>query len=405
VRGNFGLVWNEPILHVDMDSFFVEVERTLDPGLRGRPVAVGGTGPRGVIASASYEAREEGVRSAQPTATALRLCHDLVVVPPAHGRYGDASSNVFEVFRTFTPHVEGLGLDEAFLDIAGLRHHYDSPVDVAVAVRRRIREGLSLPASVGIASTKFVAKLASEIAKPDGYRLVPFDGQLEFLHPLPIESLWGVGPATMASMKRLGVLTVGDLAELPGATVANVFGPTQGRHLLDLANGVDPRSVEPDSGAKSVSVEQTYSNDLESRDLIETSLLAHAQRLSGRLRRAGLAARTVILKIRYDDFTTLTRSVTSDLPIDNPRDLFRASRDLLDQVDTGRPVRLLGLAGTSLVRKLSPQQMTIDPEENWARVADAVTDVRERYGEHAVEPARLVNTNGPESGDPRDTTR
>lgn len=389
-------MWAEAILHVDMDSFFVEVERVSDPDLRGRPVAVGGTGPRGVIASASYEAREHGVQSAQPTATALRLCHDLVVVSPVHGRYRQMSEKVFEVFRSFTPTVEGLSLDEAFLDVSGLTHHYPSAIDVAIAVRKRIRDQLSLPASVGIAATKFVAKLASEAAKPDGYMLVLVDTQLEFLHALPISALWGVGPATLASMERLGILTVGDLSELPEATLLNTFGPAQGRHLSDLARGIDPRPVEPDSEARSISVEQTYSSDIEGPDLMEASLLAHAQRLSGRLRRAGLAARTLTLKIRYDGFTTLTRSVTSDLAIDSPRDLFQTSQRLLEQVDTDRPVRLLGLSGSSLVQALSPRQMTIDSDDGWARVADAVTDVRDRYGEHAVDPARLIETKSQE---------
>ncbi len=385
-------MWTESILHVDMDSFFVEVERLSDPGLRGRPVAVGGTGPRGVIASASYEAREHGVRSAQPTSTALRMCQDLIVVPPTHGRYGEMSERVFEIFRSFTPYVEGLSLDEAFLDVGGLRHHYPSPTDVAVTIREELRESLSLPASVGIAATKFVAKLASEAAKPDGYQLVRLDEQSGFLHALPIDALWGVGPATLASMEKLGILTVGDLAELPEATLVTTFGPAQGRHLSDLANGHDPRPVEPDTKAKSISVEETYSSDLEGRDVLEASLLAHAQRLSGRLRRAGLTARTVTLKIRYDDFTTLTRSSTAGTPIDSPRDLFQTSQRLLEQVDTDRPVRLLGLSGTSLVQSLSPQQLTIDSDDNWARVADAVTDVRDRYGDHAVDPARLLAT-------------
>lgn len=385
-------MWTESILHVDMDSFFVEVERVTDPGLRGRPVAVGGTGPRGVIASASYEARELGVRSAQPTATALRMCHDLIVVPSAHGSYGEMSERVFEIFRSFSPYVEGLSLDEAFLDVSGLRHHYASPTDVAVSIRSELRESLSLPASVGIAATKFVAKLGSEAAKPDGYRLVRLDEQSEFLHALPIDALWGVGPATLASMERLGILTVGELAELPEATLVSTFGPSQGRHLLDLANGHDPRPVEPDSEARSISVEETYSSDLEGHDVLEASLLAHAQRLSGRLRRAGLAARTITLKIRYDDFTTLTRGFTADNAVDSPRDLFQTSQHLLEQVDGERPVRLLGISGSGLVQSISPRQMSIDSDENWARVADAVADVRDRYGDHAVDPARLLSS-------------
>lgn len=383
-------MWTEPILHVDMDSFFVEVERVRDPGLKNRPVAVGGTGRRGVIASASYEAREFGVHSAQPTSVALRMCPNLQVVSPAHGRYGEVSEMLFAIFRSFTPLVEGLSLDEAFLDVGGLRHHYDTSVDVAAAIRVRIRDDLGLPASVGIARSKFVAKLASEAAKPDGYKWIREADQRRFVRSLPIEALWGVGPATMASMSRLGVESVGELAELPETVVLSEFGPALGHHLRALANASDPRDVEPDSSAKSISVEETYSEDIKTREVVEASLLAHAQRLSGRLRRAGLAAGTLTLKVRYDDFSTISRSKTPGGVVDAPRDLFRIAIELLDQTEQRQPVRLLGLAGSSLELKDSPQQMTIDSDENWARIADAVSDLRDRFGERAVEPARLL---------------
>ncbi|MFZ0013136.1 MAG: DNA polymerase IV, partial [Acidimicrobiia bacterium] len=245
-------MWNETILHVDMDSFFVEVERLDDPALRGRPVAVGGSGPRGVIASASYEAREHGVRSAQPTAIALRHCPRLVVVPPSHGKYGEVSTRVFSTFRSVTPLVEGLSLDEAFLDVGGLRRHYVSPVAVADEVRARLRAELGLPASVGIAAVKFVAKLASQVAKPDGVRHVRSEDQGLFLRDLPVTAMWGVGPATHAALARLGVETVGDIAALPLNALVGAVGPSAGQHLHDLANGIDPRAVVPDSEAKSV---------------------------------------------------------------------------------------------------------------------------------------------------------
>ena len=380
-----------------MDSFFVEVERVRDPSLRGRPVAVGGVGPRGVIASASYEAREFGVRSAQPTRAALGLCPMLEVVPPSHGRYGEVSAQVFEIFRSITPIVEGLSVDEAFLDVSGLRHHFDSPSSVAAEIRREVRDRLSLPSSVGIAATKFVAKLASAAAKPDGVLLGAKEDALDFIHALPIEELWGVGPATLASMQRLGVERVGDLAELPESVVLREFGPATGRHLLDLAAGVDPRPVEPDDRAKSISVEETYSTDLEGRGVVETGLLAHAQRLSGRLRRSGVKARTITLKVRFEDFVTITRSTTVPSGIDTPRLLHRVALQLLDQVDELRPVRLLGLGGSSLMPTESPVQTSIDEEEDWERVADAVTRVRARYGEHAVEPASLMEERNPDS--------
>lgn len=391
-------MWTEPILHVDMDAFFVEVERLADPSLVGIPVAVGGTGNRGVIASASYEARVHGVRSAQPTVTALRLCRDLIVVPASHGRYGEMSARVFEIFREFTPYVEGLSLDEAFLDVSGLRRHFATTVDVAVSVRSEIRSRLGLPASVGIASSKFLAKLASESAKPDGFRHIPRETELEYLHDLPVEALWGVGPATLAGLQRLGVASIGDLAELPEATVLGALGRSLGRHLLDLSRGIDPRPVIPDTEAKSISVEETYERDLVGREVIETALLAHAQRLADRLRRSGLTARTVTLKVRYDDFSTITRSVTPGGAIDSPRQLYLTATELMGNVDPGRPVRLLGLGGSGLESSEEPRQLPLDTDPNWVRVADAVSEVWERFGEHSVEPARLLGRRRPEDG-------
>ena len=378
-----------------MDSFFVEVERLDDPGLVGIPVAVGGKGPRGVIASASYEARMSGVRSAQPTATALRMCPQLVVVAPRHGRYGEVSTDVFSIFRGFTPLVEGLSLDEAFLDVTGLRLHFDSSVAVGDAVRAEIRNQIGLPASVGVASVKFVAKLASEAAKPDGLRHVPEREQEEFLRSLPATSLWGVGPATAAALTRLGVETVGDIADLPVSTLTAAVGPATGQHLHDLAHGLDLRPVVPDSTAKSISVEETYDTDLTSLELIETSLLAHAQRLSGRLRRAGLRGRTLTLKLRKADFITISRSHTVAGATDGARELFQISRDLLREVGDPGPVRLIGLAATSLESAGEPAQLEIGGSETWSRVEAAVADLRDRFGDDVVGPARLLSSEPP----------
>jgi nucleotidyltransferase/DNA polymerase involved in DNA repair len=393
-------VWTEPILHVDMDSFFVEVERLAQPGLVSKPVAVGGVGPRGVIASASYEAREFGVRSAQPTATARRLCDELIVLPPDHARYIDVSADVFAIFRSFTPLVEGLSLDEAFLDVGGLRLHYESPVAVGEAVRKEIRAQLELPASVGVAAVKFVAKLASEAAKPDGLRHIASDDQKGFLRGLSASAIWGVGPATLAALERLGVETVGDIAALPERSLAAAVGPAAGRHLHDLAHGRDPREVEPDLGAKSISVEETYDRDLEGLEVVETALLAHAQRLSGRLRRSGLRARTITLKARYADFTTLTRSQTVPAAVDGSRQLFRIAVDLVHSLgDNVGPVRLLGLGGSGLEPADAPVQLDIDAGPGWDEVEDAVAGVRERFGDDAVGPARLIGDRRPAKWD------
>lgn len=372
-----------------MDSFFVEVERLKNPELVGRPVAVGGTGSRGVVASASYEARAHGVSSAQPTAVARRMCPQLLVVAPAHGEYREMSRRVFEVFRSFTPKVESLSLDEAFLDIGGLSRHFDSPVEVGQRVRADIEKGLGLPSSVGVASNKLIAKLASEAAKPGGLRHIPVAQQIDFLRSLPASSLWGVGPATLAGLERLGVETVGDIAELPESALINALGPSHGRHLLDLANGIDPRPVEPDGEAKSISVEETYTQDLQGESVIQSALLAHAQRLSSRLHRAGLAGRTISLKARYADFTTITRSHTLPNPIDGSRDLYRTALDLVAELDSKRPVRLLGLGASSLADSAEPRQLDLEGAE-WIRVEDAIARVRGRYGDDAVTPARLI---------------
>ncbi len=381
--------FREPILHVDMDAFFVEVERLRRPELRGVPVLVGGAGPRGVVAAASYEARRFGVGSAMPAVQARRLCPGAVWVSPDHDEYGRVSRLVFEVLRSFTPRVEGLSIDEAFLDVGGLRRHFPSPLGVAAAVRARLRDNLGLPASVGAASTKFLAKLASEAAKPDGMLAIPAGTELEFLHPLPVGALWGVGEATQRAVAALGVATVGDLARLPVASLERRLGNAVGRHLHDLAWNRDPRAVETGGGAKSISVEETYATDLASADEIDAELFAHCERLGRRLRTAGVAARTVQLKVRFADFTTITRSLTVDAPVDLTADLAAAARTLLARVPAGRPVRLLGVGGAQLVPAREPRQLALDGEERHA-LAEAADRVRERFGSQAVGPARLL---------------
>jgi DNA polymerase IV len=388
-------VWTEPILHVDMDSFYVEVERLADPSLRSVPVAVGGTGPRGVIASASYEARKYGVHSAQPTAQAMRACPQLKVVLPSHHKYGEVSAGVFAVFRSFTPLVEGLSLDEAFLDVSGLRLHYDSPVAVGEDIRSEIRSRLGLPSSVGVASNKLIAKLASESAKPDGILHVPLDAQAAFLDVLPATSLPGVGPATLAALRRLGVATVADIAAVPEQTLAMALGPTLGHQLLELARGNDPRGVEPDLEAKSISVEETYPTDLEGPNMVTTALLEHAHRLSARLRRSGVTARTISLKVRYPDFETVTRTRTSTQPTHAWRDLFRVGGELLADLAPDRPVRLLGLGASGLERDDQPRQVELGSSSpDWDRVEDVVFEVRGRFGDTAISPARSLEDSG-----------
>ncbi len=380
----------EPILHVDMDAFFVEVERLSDTTLIGVPVVVGGLGNRGVVAAASYEARRYGVHSAMPVGMARRLCPRARFLPPDQRRYREVSEGVFDVFRSFTPLVEGLSVDEAFLDVAGLRLHYPSSSEVGQSIRATLRDGLGLPASVGVATNKFLAKLASEGAKPDGLLRIDAGSELEFLHPLPVRRLWGVGEATLAALDGLGVATIGELASIPLDSLERRLGASLGRHLHLLAEGRDDRTVNPDGETKSISVEETFERDVSDIDYIETELLRQTERVGSRLRRAGLAGRTVTLKVRYPDFTTLTRSQSLDSAIDVSHDLFGVVQELVGRVDLGRPVRLLGVGVSSLEPAGAPHQLGLDRPAIWDDVSTAVDAIRSRFGEEAVSPARLV---------------
>ena len=385
ISGNFVFtMWAEKILHVDMDAFFVEVERRRDPSLRGIPVAVGGRGDRGVIASASYQARRFGVRSAQPTKVALRLCPQLVMIPPSHGLYREASEGVFAILRSYTHLVEGLSLDEAFLDVGGLSQRFDSPLAVGETLREQITSELALPASVGVGSSKLIAKLASEAAKPHGIKHVPQDSELDFLHPLPAQALWGVGPATLAALRRYGVVTVGDIAELPKSTLVSALGPTVGSHLADLARGIDPRPVQPDSETKSISVEETYDQDLKGKAMVEAAMLTHAERLSARLRRSGLMARTVTVKARFEDFTTVTRSHTLPVPVADSNTLYSTAIELLTLIDLTRPIRLLGLGGAGLEAASAPRQLTLGESGDPDPMAETLAAIGDRFGDQAV---------------------
>ncbi len=382
--------FEERFLHVDMDAFFVEVERLRDPSLRGVPVVVGGLGRRGVVASASYEARRVGVRSAMPIGEARRLCPRARFLPPDGAAYGEVSAGLFDLLATFTPLVEGLSVDEAFLDIGGLRRHYPNPAAVGSALRRRIREDLGLPASVGIATSMFLAKLASDDAKPDGLLLVEAGTELGYLHPMPVRRLWGVGEATLAQLELLGVATVGELAAVPGGVLERRVGRSLGRHLAALAHGIDERDVVPGETVKSVSVEATYEHDLIEREAIDAALLRLCDRLSARLRRAGRAGRSLTLKVRFGDYTTVSRSLTLLAPVDRTPALWDGARLLYQRAGVGdRGIRLLGLATGGLTTAEDPRQLTLDRGPRDA-AAEAAEQVRARFGDEAVVPARLV---------------
>jgi DNA polymerase-4 len=300
------------------------------------------------------------------------------------------SRDVFAVLETFTPFVEELSVDEAFLDISGLRLHYAAPEEAGTAIRKELAERLGLPASVGIATTKFLAKLASEEAKPDGLMVVRTGRELEFLHPLPVRRLWGVGEATHAALEQMAIGTVGDLAAFSGPALRTRLGPSLASHLSALAHGHDPRGVEGRAATKSISVEETYSTDLRGSEAVERALLGLSTRLSGRLHRSGHVGRTVTLKLRFADFTTLTRSLTREAPFEQATDLWDEATILLSRMPRSeRGVRLLGLGITHLEPAMAPRQLSIteDKRSQASRVAE---EVRARFGADAVLPARLA---------------
>jgi DNA polymerase-4 len=380
----------EPILHVDMDSFFVEVERLDNPSLIGVPVAVGGIGQRGVIASASYEARSRGVRSAMPVGEARRRCPTLTVVSPKHGRYGDVSSGIFEIMRSITPRVEGISIDEAFLDVSGLRLHYPSAEEVGATIRSAIRSEVGIPSSVGIATTKFIAKLASKHAKPDGLLRVVAGTELDFLHPLDVAELWGVGEATRASLNNLGIRTIGDVARTPIGMLEAKVGRAAAEHLSELSNAYDPRPVEGRAAARSISSESTFERDLIDADAIERETLRLCDQVAARLATSRLGGHTITLKVRFGDFSTINRSSRRSVPVARTADIWAIAGRLLARAGIGgRSVRLLGIVASDLVDAADARQLALGAERRDA-AAEAVDEVRERFGAAAVFPARIA---------------
>jgi DNA polymerase IV len=393
------------ILHVDMDAFFVSVELLRRPELRGRPVVVGGTGSRGVVAAASYEARAYGVFSAMPSARARRLCPHAVFLPGDHAHYGTVSSRVMDIFRSFTPLVEPISLDEAFLDVAGARRSQGDGATVAQRIRDEVLSREGLACSVGVAPSKMLAKLASEAAKPrasvdgpvagEGVHVIAPGCELAFLHPLPARALWGVGPATLHRLERLGVRTVGDIADLNEETLVATLGSAHGQHLAQLARGIDPRPVEPDQQLKSVGHEETFAHDHHEHETLSREAVRMADGVAWRLRRAGLAGRTVTLKVRFTDFQTITRSSTLPTTVDDGPTVARAALALLAGVDPTPGVRLLGVSVSGLVAGAA-QQLSFDElgGQSWHDASGAVDAIRERFGDRAIGPASAVGERG-----------
>jgi DNA polymerase-4 len=398
------------ILHVDMDAFFVSVELLRRPELRGQPVIVGGTGERGVVAAASYEARHYGIYSAMPSTRARRLCPHAVFLPGDHQHYGGVSGRVMAIFGSYTPLVEPISLDEAFLDVTGARRLHGDGVAIASAVRARVLAEEGLTCSVGVAPNKFLAKLASEAAKPKASRDGPVPGlgvkliapgeEVAFLHPLPVQALWGVGPKTLEKLRRRGIETVGDLAGLTEDDAATFLGNANGRHLHQLAHAVDGRAVIPEQRPKSIGHEETFARDHHALEPLQREVVRMADAVAARLRRHQLAGRTVNIKVRFHDFRTITRAVTLTAPVDNGPAVARAAKELLDQVDPSTGVRLLGVSVSNLVddgaRQLSLDVLGLDDavQPGWDDASRAVDDIRTRFGDEAIVPAALRGPDG-----------
>ncbi|MGR6321133.1 DNA polymerase IV [Micromonospora soli] len=386
-----------PILHVDMDAFFASVEVRRRPELRGRPVVVGGVGPRGVVSSASYEARRYGVRSAMPTARARALCPDAVYLPPDFTQYSAASRAVMRIFRDVTPLVEPLSLDEAFLDVAGARRLFGPPVRIARLIRRRVAEEQGLTCSVGVAPSKFVAKLGSTRAKPDGLLVVPAARVLDFLHPLPVAALWGVGERSAEALHRLGLNTVNDLAEAPLGLLRRAVGEASATHLHELAWGRDSRRVSPEHVEKSIGAEVTFDVDVTDPGEIRRALLALAEKVGARLRAAGQVGRTVSLKVRLADFRTVNRSRTLTVPTDTAREMFDTAWALWTALAPGEPVRLVGVRMEGLAAaEETPRQLTLGaPERGWREAEAAADAAAARFGRSVIGPASLLSRRDP----------
>jgi DNA polymerase-4 len=375
------------ILHADLDAFYASVEQRDDPRLLGKPVIVG----CGVVLAASYEAKARGIRTAMGGARARHLCPDAVVVAPRMSAYLDASKAVFEVFERVAPVVEGLSIDEAFLDVRGLERILGTPTEIAARLRREVRELVGLPITVGLARTKFLAKVASAVAKPDGLLVVPPDGELEFLHPLPVERVWGVGRVTAEKLRRRGITTVGQIAALAEDSLASMLGKASGRHLHALANNRDPRAVEPRRRRRSIGSQRALGRGPHSRDEVATALIAIVDRVARRLRAARRVCRTVVLRLRFADYTRVTRSYTMAEATAHTRailctamELLRASMPLIER----RGLTLIGVALANLLDR-GPVQLVLPI--NRAHELDATIDaVRERFGSAAITRGVLI---------------
>ncbi len=386
-----------------MDAFYASVELRDRPDLASRPVIVAHTAGRGVVLSANYVARQFGVRSAMPASRAMRLCPQGVFITPRHGLYGAVSKEVMAIFKAVTPQVEPLSLDEAFLDVSGAIRRLGPPAAIGAMIRRQVHDQLGITCSVGIATTKFVAKLASVHCKPDGLLVVPASGVLDFLHPLPVSALWGVGERTGQVLARLGLRTVGDLAEAPVATLERELGPAAAAHLHALAWGRDERSVSPSAAEKSVGAEETFATDIGDPEVIRRELLRLAGRTARGLRSSGLVAKTISVKLRRADFRTFTRSRTLRDPTDVTQQIYAVACALYEAsgLADGTALRLVGVraAGLSAAAEAGTQLALGERPDAWRRAETTMDQIARRFGSSAVRPGTLVGPGDTE--DPR----
>jgi DNA polymerase IV len=377
------------ILHADLDAFFASVEQRDDPRLRGRPVIVGG----GVVLAASYEAKAFGIRTAMGGARARRLCPHAVVVPPRMSAYSEASKAVFRVFEDAAPVVEGLSIDEAFLDVRGMERSVGSPLEIAVRLRRDVRERVGLPITVGVARTKFLAKVASAVAKPDGLLVVPPDDELRFLHPLPVERLWGVGPVTARKLRARGITTVRQVAFLPESILVSMLGRASGHHLHALAHNLDPRPVHPRRRRRSIGSQRARGRAPWSPESVDADLVTLVDRVTRRMRKAGRSGRTVVLRLRFGDYTRATRSATLPYATASTERVLATARTLLSEAFPLLESRGLTLVGISVANldDADALQLALPFDRRESEALDAVVDlVRERFGSAAITRGVLV---------------
>jgi DNA polymerase IV len=373
----------ETILHADLDAFYASVEQRDDAGLRGRPLIVGG----GVVLAASYQAKARGVRTAMALGQARRACPEAIVVPPRFSAYADASRAVFEVFGRTAPLVEALSIDEAFLDVGGMDRIAGTPREIGAHLKRDVLDYVGLPITVGVARTKFLAKVASGVAKPDGLLVVPADGELAFLHPLPVERLWGVGEVTAGKLHALGITTVGEVSRLAEAAVISILGPASGRHLHALALNRDPRPVQPGRRRRSIGSQRALGRKPKTADEIDATVLALVDRVTRRMRAAGRIGRTVVLRLRFDDFSRVTRSHTMALPTAETQTILATARGLLATTSAmiaRNGLTLVGVAVSSLDDE-DAVQLVLPLDRRGGRALDTALDsVRDRFGSSAI---------------------